>query len=162
MAIKANSIIIASAIALTLLSGCTRLRTHRGYVVDSVLTSSVAPGIDDKRSVEDMLGRPTFVGQFDESEWFYVSRNTKQLAFSRPKPERQTVLRVRFDDRGQVVDVAETGVELAVNVSPDGDSTPTLGRERGFFEDLFGNIGAVGAGGLGGGPGGPVGPGGGP
>ncbi|WOE75207.1 outer membrane protein assembly factor BamE [Alterisphingorhabdus coralli] len=161
MTIKANSILIASAIALMLLSGCTRLRAHRGYVVDPVLTTSVSPGIDDKRSVEDMLGRPTFVGQFNESEWFYVSRNTKQLAFSRPKPERQTVLRVRFDERGQVVDVAETGVELAVNLSPDGDATPTLGRERGFFEDLFGNIGAVGAGGPGG-PGGPVGPGGGP
>ena len=30
-----------------------------------------------------------------------------------------------------------------------GDKTPTLGRERGLLEDLFGNIGAVGAGGMG-------------
>ena len=30
-------------------------------------------------------------------------------------------------------------------LSPDSTETPTLGRERGFFEDLFGNIGAVGA-----------------
>jgi hypothetical protein len=36
-------------------------------------------------------------------------------------------------------------------ISPNGDSTPTLGRHRSFFEDIFGNIGAVGAPGVGGG-----------
>ena len=35
--------------------------------------------------------------------------------------------------------------------SPEGDKTPTLGRERGFFSELFGNIGRVGAVGQGGG-----------
>lgn len=153
---KASSLIIVGAVSLALLGGCTRLRAHRGYVVDPVLVSAVQPGVDNKRSVEDMLGRPTFTGQFTQNEWFYVARDTKQLAFARPKPDQQTVLRVRFNERGEVVDVETTGVELAANISPDGDATPTLGRERGFFEDLFGNIGTVGAPGAGapGGPGG--------
>ena len=34
---------------------------------------------------------------------------------------------------------------------PTATETPTLGRERSFLEDLFGNIGAVGAPGTGGG-----------
>ena len=53
---------------------------------------------------------------------------------------------------------------LLVPTSDPGFSvTPiyTLGRERTFFEDLFGNIGAVGAAGMGG-AGGGGGPGGGP
>jgi hypothetical protein len=41
-----------------------------------------------------------------------------------------------------------------VYLDPNGDKTPTLGRERGFLEDLFGNIGQVGGAGLGGAPGG--------
>ncbi|MEO1046274.1 MAG: outer membrane protein assembly factor BamE [Pseudomonadota bacterium] len=160
MAIKPLSILIAGTATLALLGGCTKIRAHRGYIADPTLVSSVQPGVDDKRSVEDMLGRPTFIGQFTSNEWYYVARDTRQLAFARPRPEQQTVLRVKFDDRGQVTDVAQTGVELAVRISPDGDATPTLGRERGFFEDLFGNIGTVGAPGATG-PGGPVGPGGG-
>ena len=44
-------------------------------------------------------------------------------------------------------------MEKVAQISPDGDKTPTLGRERSFLEDLFGNIGQVGAGGAG--PGGP-------
>ena len=41
------------------------------------------------------------------------------------------------------------------------DKTPTLGRNRSLFDEIFGNIGAVGAGGMGGNAGG-SGPGGGP
>lgn len=159
MAIKAHSLIIISAVSLAMLGGCTKIRAHRGYIADSQLIDTVEPGIDNKRSVEDVLGRPTFVGQFTDNEWYYVARDTRQLAFARPKPDQQTVLRVRFDEQGQVIDVEKTGVELAVNISPDGDSTPTLGRDRGFFQDLFGNIGSVGAPGGGGPGGGPVGPG---
>ena len=43
-----------------------------------------------------------------------------------------------------------TGLEQVVYLTPDGDKTPTLGRERSFLEDLFGNIGTVGQPGLGG------------
>ena len=62
---------------------------------------------------------------------------------------------VRFDETGNVATVERSGVDKVVYLRPNGDKTPTLGRERGFLEDLFGNIGQVGAGG---GPGG-VGPG---
>lgn len=52
---------------------------------------------------------------------------------------------VTFDTAGTVQAVSHDGVEHALNIRPDGHKTPTLGRERSFFEDLFGNIGTVGA-----------------
>lgn len=164
------------AFALTLLtgaavaaSGCTQLRTHQGYIVDQVLLDSVTPGIDNKASVERTLGRPTFSSQFgvvgseakivtpeEASEWYYLSRNTRQLAFASPRPTEQLLLRVRFDALGNVAAIDRSGVELVSRISPESDSTPTLGRERSFFEELFGNIGTVGAPGApGGGSGGP-------
>jgi len=44
-----------------------------------------------------------------------------------------------------VTSVEKAGLEKVVSISPDGDKTPTLGRNRGFFQELFGNIGRVGA-----------------
>jgi hypothetical protein len=64
-----------------------------------------------------------------------------------PKSYKQFVLKVRFDSAGNVASVSQTGTELISNISPEGDKTPTLGRETSFFEEIFGNIGAVGAGG---------------
>ena len=133
--------------ALSLSSGCTRLKSHQGYIGDQVLLSSVQPGVDNKESVQASLGRPTFVGQFDQNDWYYYSRDAKQLAFSQPVADNQYVLKVRFDQAGNVASVSQTGKELISKISPEGDKTPTLGRDTSFFEEIFGNIGAVGAGG---------------
>ncbi|MBL9070833.1 MAG: outer membrane protein assembly factor BamE [Sphingopyxis sp.] len=145
-------VVAGLALAFTV-SGCAQLKGRQGYVVDPVLTAAVAPGVDNRESVEKTLGRPTFVGQFGDSEYYYVSRETRQLAFARPRPVAQQVLRVRFDPAGNVVAVDKTGLELVSKLSPEGDKTPTLGRQRSFFEDIFGNIGAVGAPGAGAGGG---------
>jgi outer membrane protein assembly factor BamE (lipoprotein component of BamABCDE complex) len=143
---------IAGAVAvLALAPGCARIRDHKGYVVDSTLIDTIQPGIDNRDSVSKTLGRPSFAGQFDgDSNWYYVARDTRQLAFSSPKPIAQTALVVRYDQAGNVVSVEKTGLEKVASISPDGDKTPTLGRERGFFSELFGNIGRVGAVGQGG------------
>jgi outer membrane protein assembly factor BamE (lipoprotein component of BamABCDE complex) len=77
--------------------------------------------------------------------------NTRQGAFARPRTTEQTAIRVRFDAAGNVVGVDRTGVDKVVRLDPSNRKTPTLGRERSFLEDLFGNIGAVGAPGTGGG-----------
>ena len=65
-------------------AGCTSIRAHQGFVADPVLIASVQPGVDNRESVQGTLGRPTFTGQFDQRDWYYVSRETKQLAFARP------------------------------------------------------------------------------
>lgn len=137
----------AAAAALLLAGGCSRVVSHRGYVVDSVLVDSIRPGVDNEASVTRTLGRPSFVGQFDPRTWYYWSRTTRGLAFRNPKPIAQVLLAVNFDPQGNVTAVKKTGTETIVAVGPAGGKTPTLGRERSFFAELFGNIGAVGQGG---------------
>ena len=128
-----------------LLAGCSQIREHKGVVLDPQLAGAVQPGVDNKDSVEKSLGRPSFVGQFTPNEWYYVSRDVNQVAFRSPKVTKQTVLIVRFDAKGNVASVQRTGKELVMNIQPTGKTTPTLGRKRSFFEELFGNIGTVGA-----------------
>ena len=146
---------LALALAAVTLGGCTQLRSHQGYIVDQTLVASVQPGIDNRASVEGTLGRPSFVSQFGEQDWYYVSRDMRALAFSNPKPVDQTVLRVRFDPAGNVTAIDRMGLEQVAHISPSDDKTPTLGRNRSLFDEIFGNIGAVGAGGMGGGGAGP-------
>lgn len=145
--------------------GCASIKDHRGYLIDPALTSSVQPGVDNRLSVERALGQPTFKSEFGQQTWYYVSIDTKQRPFKRPQTGGQTVLMVNFDPKGNVASVERAGMDKVVQLNPDGHQTPTLGRTRSFFEDLFGNIGSVGAipggpqGQGGGGPGGPRGPG---
>jgi len=142
-----RSAAIAGTIAiLGLTTGCARIRDHKGYVVDSTLISTVAPGVDNRESVEKTLGRPSFAGQFDQNHtWYYVARDTRQVGYRTPKPVAQTVLAVHFDDKGNVTSVDRSGMEKITSVSLYGERTPTLGSKRGFFRELFGNIGRVGS-----------------
>lgn len=149
---RAALVLTLSAIAITA-SACTRIRNHQGYVADSVLIESVQPGVDNRDSVLRMLGRPSFESQFDEGQWYYFSRETRQLGFNRPSPKEQTLLVVSFDNNGTVSAVDQRGMEQVVDVNMVRDKTQTLGRKSGLLEDIFGNIGAVGAGGGGAGGG---------
>ena len=141
------SAIVLAGVATT---ACQPIRETRGYIVDPVLTQSIQPGIDNQQSVAGTLGRPTFTSQFGEPTWYYVSSTTGRKPFVRPRIEQHQVLAVRFDAAGNVVAADRSGIDQVAYLRPDGDETPTLGRERSFLEDLFGNIGAVGAPGVGG------------
>jgi outer membrane protein assembly factor BamE (lipoprotein component of BamABCDE complex) len=134
--------------AAVLLAGCAQTHMHKGIVLDPQYVSAIQPGVDNKDSVEKSLGHPSFVGQFTPNDWYYVSRDVSQVAFRNPHVLHQTTLIVHFDQKGNVASVQRTGKELVMNVSPTHRSTPTLGRKRSFFEELFGNIGSVGAPGL--------------
>lgn len=136
--------------SVALLAGCVGVKAHKGAVIDKQLAAAVQPGIDNKDSVAKTLGRPSFTGEFDASDWYYISRDTNAFAFRNPRVTKQTLLHVHFDRAGNVDKIDQSGRERIASISPSGGKTPTLGRKRSFFEELFGNIGTVGAGGLGG------------
>jgi outer membrane protein assembly factor BamE (lipoprotein component of BamABCDE complex) len=131
-------------IGATTLAGCgLSIREHRGYVMDEQLTQGIQVGTDNKASVERTLGQPSFTGTFDKNDWYYVSRDTRAFAFKNPRVSDQTVLHVRFDPAGNVASVNQTDETLIAAINPNNDKTPTLGRDRSFFEELFNNIGTI-------------------
>jgi len=143
-------LVLAAAATLLAASACTPLRSHQGYIVDADLVNSVQPGIDNRQSVLATLGSPSFAAQFNQGDWYYVARDSRNYAFSSPKVREQVVLQISFDPAGNVAAIRRSDQTQVAAVDPYGKTTPTLGRERGFFQDLFGNIGAVGAAGTGG------------
>ena len=144
MAAKTSRLLVLG-LAATMLSGCSALRAHKGVVLDTQLATTIQPGVDNKASVEKLLGRPSFTGQFTPNDWYYISRDTTQFAFRNPRVSKQTVMLVRFDPAGNVTQVQRSGKEAILAFDPSGRRTPTLGRKRGFFEELFSNIGAFGS-----------------
>ena len=135
---------VTLVVSAAMLAGCAiSLREHRGYVMDEELTQAIQVGTDNKASVEKTLGRPSFTSTFGDTDWYYVSRDTQTLAFRDPRVTDQTVIHVRFDQAGNVAAVETTDEKLVANIDPNGDRTPTLGRQKSFFDELFGNIGTI-------------------
>lgn len=135
-----------SILALMLLASCSTIKQNQGYIIDTPLLASVQPGVDNKDSVQKTLGRPTFGAQFDANEWYYISRNTRQIAFLQPKAVSQSIVKITFDAKGNVAKVETRGLEQVANIHPVKDKTPTLGKTQGLLEDIFGGVGALGSG----------------
>lgn len=135
-----------AAIAVTL-GACSPTTNIRGYLIDEQLAASIQPGVDNQESIRTMMGNPSVEALFDRNRWYYVSRTTETLAFFNPETVDHKVLAVEFDSRGYVTAVKRMGMEDARNVSPVDDKTPTRGRELGFWEQIFGNIGRFSGGG---------------
>ena len=138
----------ATAVA-AMTAGCAGIRDHRGYVLDKELATNIQVGIDNKESVIKTLGRPSFTGQFSPNDWYYFSRDTKTTPLRTTRVTDQALFLVRFDAAGNVASVGQTGKETIVAINPVNDKTPTLGRKRSFFDELFGNIGVLNSGALG-------------
>ena len=133
-------------------SACTKLKSHQGYIVDADLINSVQAGTDTRQSVLAVLGKPSFTSEFTQGDWYYISRDAHNFAYNNPRVREQLTLRISFDDAGVVSAVRRSGTEQVASISPSNKTTPTLGKKRSFFDELFGNIGTVGAvGGQGGG-----------
>lgn len=140
-------------------SGCSSIVSHRGYLADQSLVSAIQPGLDNRQSVQETLGRPSLISQYGDPVWYYISSTTGEKPFTRPRITDQNVLAIHFDANGNVARTDTLGTDQVARIDPDNSQTPTLGRERSFLQDLFGNIGQVGAAGAG--PGGAGGGGGG-
>ena len=151
MSVISARLLMGAALGLaTIATGaCTPLKGHQGYVVDVDLINSVQPGVDNRQSVLQVLGKPSFASQFNQGEWYYIARDTRNFAFNNPKVTSQTTLKISFDTKGVVTGVTRTGAEQIASINPSGEKTPTLGRKRSIFDELFGNIGTVGAAGMG-------------
>ena len=140
-----RKLVLASVlVGMAILPACARIQNNMGYLVDEAVVAEVKPGIDNRESVAKALGRPSIASEWDNKTWYYVSRLTKQTAFLTPKPSQQSIIAVTFDDKGNVASVNRRGLEQVATIDPANDKTPTLGRESGVFEDLFGNIGRFG------------------
>jgi outer membrane protein assembly factor BamE (lipoprotein component of BamABCDE complex) len=142
---RVSPILLAGLVA-AMASACTPLRSHQGYIIDADLMNSVQPGVDNRASVLQTLGQPSFAAQFNQGDWYYISRDSRNYAFNSPRVREQLTVQISFAPDGTVSAIRKSGAEQTAQIDPSNKTTPTLGRKRGFFEDLFGNIGTVGSG----------------
>jgi outer membrane protein assembly factor BamE (lipoprotein component of BamABCDE complex) len=123
------------------LGACVPTQDTRGYMPDEDAVAQVKAGVTTKDKVYDIFGSPSSMGTFDQNVWYYIEKKTEQIAFYEPKVLDQRVLAVEFDQAGTVTSVKRWGLKDGKLVEPVARITETRGKELGFFEQMFGNIG---------------------
>jgi outer membrane protein assembly factor BamE (lipoprotein component of BamABCDE complex) len=86
---------------LLLLSACNSLVTHGQYIDDQTLRRLQTQEMS-KSQLEELIGAPTLVSDYNQDTWYYVERFTAKRAWFKPKTISQRIVAVSFDSAGLV------------------------------------------------------------
>ncbi len=129
-------------VMLTLaLGACAQQERRSGFLLDEDQVGEIRTGVHDRDSIAQLLGSPTSIATFEDQTWYYISRWSEKLAFLDPQTMDQQVVAIHFDDSGVVSEVKRYAMEDGQIIDPVGRKTRTRGRELGFLEQIFGNLG---------------------
>ena len=125
------------ALAALMLAGCELRTNTQGNLVDSQLLEQVKPGALNKDQVETLLGPPSSVSTFDHTTWYYIAKQTRQIAFFDPEVLEQKVIEIEFDKEGTVKAIHKFGPEDGRDVEIVDRTTPSRGKQAGIFDSIW-------------------------
>lgn len=124
-----------------ILAACSPQVDQLGYVKAADWKDRITVGSTTRDEVLEAFGSPSAQSTFGEETWYYVSIRQETTAFLRPENTEQDIVRVQFNDRGVVSDIAAYDQESAKRFDLVDRTTPTEGHSMGVVEQLVGNIG---------------------
>lgn len=131
---------LAAGIAAIALAACTPRTDTHGNLVDPEALAQVKPGEQTKEQVQNLLGSPSSVGAFDQNTWYYISKQTQQVAFLEPTVVDQQVIEVDFDNKGVVKTVHKFGEDDGKDVAMVARTTPTRGKSLGVLDEFLNTL----------------------
>lgn len=137
-----NRMGVTMILGLALVTACSPRTAIRGNLLTESQVARVKVGETDRNSVARLLGPPSARSTFDKQIWYYIGTREEKWAFMNPGVEEQRIVAVYFNDQGTVERVRRYTEADSRDVDVVGRETPTTGRSVGFFEQIFGNIGA--------------------
>jgi outer membrane protein assembly factor BamE (lipoprotein component of BamABCDE complex) len=141
MALSASVAAVLAAGLIAGLGGCVPNVDQRGNLPEPDKLALIQPGKTTREEVAKILGTPSSIAIFDDKNWYYISRKTKQVAFLDPDVLDQQVFIVNFDAKGVVRGIDHKGLQDGREIEPARGATPAPGRELTFLEQVLGNIG---------------------
>lgn len=123
------------------LAACTPVVAKRGSAVEEEQLMQIKVGESTREDVAKLLGTPTQMATFDDKTWYYIGQRTEQEAFYDPELKEQKIVTIEFTPEGKVASVNKSGAELARNIDPVDDKTPTYGKDLTIVQQLLGNLG---------------------
>ena len=131
---------LATLIALSV-SGCTAIYRDHGYLPAEGDLEQVVVGVDNRSTVQEVLGSPIGSGVLDDGAIFYISTKVKHYAFYEPKVVEREMLVVSFDTDDQVENIEKFGLQdgRVITLSRRVTTGPVKGPK--FLKQILGNLG---------------------
>jgi outer membrane protein assembly factor BamE (lipoprotein component of BamABCDE complex) len=122
-------------------AACTPTVAYNGFQAREDKPADIKVGVDTKSTVLARLGSPSMTATFEPNIWFYISQQTRKVAYRNPKIETRDVVAVTFGADEKVSAIKMYSLKNGYQIAYAKAETPTRGRELSVLEQLLGNIG---------------------
>jgi outer membrane protein assembly factor BamE (lipoprotein component of BamABCDE complex) len=100
---------------------------------------------NNKISVLNLMGSPSFKSQLEDDSWFYFQEQTESFLFFKPKVVKREILVIDFIGQN-ISEISRYNLENErKNFHFSKNFTEVVEHKTGFLKSLFSNIGRVGA-----------------
>ncbi|MCX8516324.1 MAG: outer membrane protein assembly factor BamE [Alphaproteobacteria bacterium] len=134
---------ILLALVILALAGCAQ-NVRRGMVIRAYQWEQLQIGKSTYNDVLTALGTPTSVSSYDPRLWYYFNQSKSQWGFLDPQLDDQEIYQVQLDDKGTYLGYKKFTGRDAVSFSVSKKTTPTVARDKSFFQELLSNFGRYG------------------
>ena len=126
------------------LSSCASKKIINGNLPDADTLSILEVGKDDKLSVTQILGEPSFKGSLGDNAFYYVGSLKSKFAFMKSKVEEQYILELKFNKKNKLKNIFFYDKSLSTEVAMSSLETKTEGAKESLLQQLLGNFGVPG------------------
>ncbi len=132
-----------SLAGLITLAGCSATYQNHGYVPPDEDLMQLAPGVDTRATVDDVIGAPSASGMLSEGDYYYVRSRVKHSGMLRPEVIEREVLAISFDPQGVVSNIERFDLRDGTVVPLSRRVTDSTVAGKGFLQQMLGNIGNI-------------------
>ena len=88
-----------------ILSSCVSKKIINGNLPDADTISLLKIGQDDKNSITQILGEPSFKGSLGDNAYYYVGSLKSKIAFLKSNVKKQYILELKFSKNNKLKNI---------------------------------------------------------
>ena len=127
-----------------ILSSCISKKIVNGNLPDADTISLLKIGQDDKDSIVQILGEPSFKGSLGDNSYYYLGSLKSKIAFLKSNVEEQYILELKFSKNDKLKKIYFYDKSLSTDIAMSSLETKTDGAKQSFFQQILGNFGVPG------------------
>ena len=100
-------------------------------------------GVDTKKSVQELIGRPSTTGVLQNKSWYYVRSTMKHSGWREVKEIKRVVVAIRYSQSGVVENIEEFSLSDGQDIKISSRVTRGLVKDNTFLMQLLGSFGRI-------------------
>lgn len=135
--------ILTILLLLFFTNSCLSRVENKGYSFN-LTDYKVKEGLSSKDEILKNMGSPTLISYLDDQLfWIYFEEEVRNLLFFKPKVLKRRIMVITFNEQNIAKNVNFYNLENENPIKFSDKKTKVEEVKKGFFADLFGNIGQV-------------------